>query len=313
MTFLAEKSQAKVPNLLSWRHPQSEALNSVHFVWDFFSIWVPIGFGIYLCEKISLWFYPLTFMIIAHRQISSALMGHEGAHGLLAKWRPFNNFLGRYVFHFPALISHSRYKSLHLLHHRYLGEPHDPDTFLYGGYPQPWRKVASFLLMELISGRSLYYFANYFTDIPMMVRMILGVKYSRDPHNEKSDFIQYSIFWLVVLILIHSLGVWREFLLYWIVPVVLSIPWIQFQNALEHGAIRPTAESLSRSITHPAVLVALILPKNLNFHFEHHANPHVPHYNLPKYSIFMKENHLVSPKEEFRVGLGASLKHLFSR
>ncbi|MBK7842442.1 MAG: fatty acid desaturase [Bdellovibrionales bacterium] len=313
MMVLPDKSRTKQPNALFVRHPQFEALKTAHFVWDFFSIWVPIGMGIYLSEGISIWFYPLSFMMIAHRQIASALMGHEGAHGLLAKGRSINNFLGRYLFHFPALISHSRYKSLHLLHHRYLGEPHDPDTFLYEGYPQSWRKVVFFLLRELISGRSLYYFANYFTEIPMMIRKMFGIKYSRDPHNGKSDFIQYSIFWLAVLVLIHSLGVWKEFLLYWIVPVVLSIPWIQFQNALEHGAIRLTAKNQSRSISHPALLVALALPKNLNYHFEHHANPHIPHYNLPKYSIFMKESQLVPPEEEFRVGLGSSLKQLFSR
>lgn len=298
---------------VNFRSSRFEKLQTGRFIWDFLSIWIPIGGAYLLSEKVSFWFYPLSLFIIAHRQVANALMGHEGAHGLLAQNRRFNDILARYLFHFPALISHSRYKSLHMLHHRFLGQKHDPDTFLYTGYPM---RIGDFLKISLsryFTGASVYFFANYFTELPKMIRRTLRIKYARDPHNIKSDFLGYCLFWTSALFVIHMTGFWREFLLYWIVPVILSIPWIQFQNALEHGALKLEAQEFSRSILTPYPLVALMLPKNLNCHLEHHLNPHVPHYRLQPFSKYILEGQLISSKEEFRVDLRQVLARLFSK
>lgn len=118
-----------------YRNKDLEKINNWHWLVDLLAICFPIFFSIYICIQYSLWFYPLALLIISQRQVALVALGHEAMHGLLITNRKWNDILGRYICHYPNLVSFSQYKALHLLHHRYIGTQQDPDFYLYNYYP----------------------------------------------------------------------------------------------------------------------------------------------------------------------------------
>jgi fatty acid desaturase len=292
----------------SFKH---EKINSFRFLIDFLTGWIPIFIMIYLSEKISFWFYILALPVIINRQVSLVLLGHEGAHGLLAKNILLNNFLSRYLFHFPGFISHSHYKAIHLLHHRFVGTQRDPDIYLYDKYPMSFLNWMKTTIKSYLNGSIFYYFVNYFTELADQFRRLIGKTSSRDQKIVRSDFFEYIIFWFIAFLTIHHYGLWSQFFIYWIIPVVLSMPYIQFHNVLEHGVMDKEALYSSRTIVGNYFFIEALMPRHLNYHLEHHLNDRIPHYNLSDYSKLLTER-LIDPKTpEFRAGLKTTLLKIF--
>ncbi|MBN8540705.1 MAG: fatty acid desaturase [Deltaproteobacteria bacterium] len=113
--------------VLSWR-----------CVYDITFAWFAIAACWFLVLSISWWLYPLACPIIANRLLALSLIGHEGLHRTVYGNSWANDWLARYFCAFPTLISFSKYRRLHLLHHSSAGCDHcDPDRHLYDFYPRP--------------------------------------------------------------------------------------------------------------------------------------------------------------------------------
>jgi fatty acid desaturase len=262
-----------------------EVVRPWRFWWDWLWTVVPVFGLIYLCEQVSFLFYIPAVYLIGSRIFRLALLGHEGVHGLLFRSSKWNTFVARYLCHFPVMISFSRYRAIHLLHHRFVGEGQDPDGYIYQGYPICFRTWLKRTLVGILIGRALLNFFEYFTEVPVHVRKLFGRPEGRQL-LVKSDFSQYLIFWCVVLLTIIYFEAWYYFALYYLVPAYLLMPFNELSNAYQHGAYSGKAQS--RSQTLPYGLMEFIFPLHLNFHFEHHLNSRVPHYNLPVYSRALK-------------------------
>jgi fatty acid desaturase len=286
-------------NLLSW-----------HFLVDLFAIWLPILIVVFLSEYVSMWLYPFALLIIANRQGACALIGHEATHGLLHKNSWLNENIGRYLFHFPLLISHSRYKNIHLLHHRYVGRIQDPDLPLYQDWPMSPRRFLQRLILDILSLRSYYFFLRYFTELQMYAKILVGLDTSIEPKIVKSDFFGYLLFWTICLTCIGYFGSWYLFLFYWIVPLFLGFPYFVFQNALEHGAAHKHLLH-TRTLVGNRSIIEFLLPNHLNYHLEHHLNPKVPHYRLKQYSQELQKKDLLTPQSD-HVDVIHTLRTLFT-
>ena len=73
----------------------------------------------------------LMVILMGLRMNAFGVILHEGSHGLLAKSRSRNDRLCNWGMAFWTINSVEEYRPTHRLHHRYLGQEHDPDRVFY--------------------------------------------------------------------------------------------------------------------------------------------------------------------------------------
>jgi len=107
---------------------------------------------------------------------------------------------------------------------------------------------------------------------------------------KRSAQLQLSIYAVVF----GTIGRTREgctaLLFWWIVPVLIGYPFVNFFRNLEHADCEITNEinnaiKNTRSVRSNFIIRQLLW--NTNFHAEHHCYPMVPFFNLPKVSELM--------------------------
>lgn len=248
--------------------------------------WLVVATSIYLVERVHVWLYPLAIFVLANRFLALSLYAHEGVHGNISNSVKLNDLLGRYLCAFPTLTSFSRYKNNHLLHHRFLGTFADPDLGLYKDYPETKRTFLLRMLTKTLSGKLIFEFFDYYSDIPNLLRGRVAYK---------SDLLRFLIFHALlfsVLIWFHMLD---GYFWYWIVPLLVCVPYFRFIGALQHAP----APYVSRTVLGPRWLMAMLLPVNINFHATHHLNPGVPQYRLRKLSDELFEHQAEPVRESY--------------
>ena len=277
------------------------------FAWDWSLAVAPVMASITLCERIDFRFYPLAILIHGHSFLRLMNLGHEGIHGLLAPNRKLNDFLSRYLCLFPIFVSHSRFKTLHMLHHRFLNDPLDPDYFQFKMFPARLGAWLRSFTLERLKLRYTRDYVNYFTEIPDRLSKLQGKRGGLA--TIRSDFLAFCFFWTFALTVLALTGLIVPFVIYWILPAMLTLPWIRMVTALQHGGF-PRNHIQSRSVLGRGLLFRFLFPVHLNFHGEHHLNPGVPHYNLPQFAKFVESSEL-EPKP-VRVTLHENFGALFS-
>lgn len=244
--------------------------------------WTIILGSIYFTFKVH-YFYPVAFLIIANRQFANYLVGHEGVHGLVSR-RPFlNSILSKYFCLFPVFVSFETYKMYHLFHHEFLGTNYDPDKKLYDFYPVKRRKFLKNVLAYFFTGQMLLDFAKYFTPFQKMFR-------SRSLKSLlEGEQLEFLFFHLAVFLIIVWNGYVVYFILFWLLPVLLVLPYYYFVSALQHGKIHQLEDpNNSRNIIGNSLIMEILLPCATNFHGVHHQYPNVPFYKLK--NVFVAKN-----------------------
>ena len=85
-----------------------------------------------------LWLYVLLGLFIATRQHALFILFHDAVHGHLARSPRLNDALINVFVGVPAMLPIEIYRPLHMLHHRSVGTPQDPERLLlYAG--QHWQ------------------------------------------------------------------------------------------------------------------------------------------------------------------------------
>jgi fatty acid desaturase len=243
--------------------------------------WLAIGCAISLSEW-HFYFYPLSALVIANRQFALTLLGHEALHKTLLRSAFWNDFAGRYFCHFPLFMSFARYRRKHMLHHGLVGTSADPDLGLYDFYPD--EKIAARILRNFLTLKLFYQFFEYYSDIP-------GFIAGRLPRSDGSafsqnDFGRYMVFQIASIGTLVFCGLGKGLLLYWILPLLVALPYIFVVGGIQHGPLRKNDESKqrSRTVTGPKWIMEMCLPVDINFHGEHHLFPAVPHAHLRRLS-----------------------------
>lgn len=241
--------------------------------------------SIFACSAITLWgswwFYPLALVLIGYQFHKLALLGHEAVHGNLFKNPKINTLVGRYLCHFPVLVSHQRYKYQHLLHHRFLGTEADPDLPFYRSFPAPKAPTLRELLRSGLLGLTVLDFLEYYSGFrfPFLQRRSF-------PVGGAKDSLQLLAYWCGIFSLLIYAHQLHLFLLFWFLPLYFWLPWLQLMNAIQHAPLQVDNSPLgkSRSILTHSLFEKLLFPIHVNYHGEHHLFPWIPHYGLPEVS-----------------------------
>lgn len=244
---------------------------------------------IYICERISFWFYPLAVFILGSQYLTLTLLGHEGVHGLIHKNRFINRTVARYLCYSPFLISHTHYSMNHLRHHRNLGTADDPDVNIYqDAYPSfgNWVKVS---IVNTLNLSLIKQFLGYFNGSIYFLR-------GDYPFKIKTDYFELLVFWLIVVAIVFAFKLQVAFALYWFVPLLVILPWVRLLNSYQHyseeGIISGRAYNI---LFRNSFLKELLFPINIGYHEIHHQRPDIPYYRLPEY--YLKTNNSIPFKE----------------
>lgn len=242
--------------------------------------------------------YLAAVVWIGARQHALAILMHEAAHYRLVPNRTLNDFLGELLLGWPLLISMRAYRWLHFAHHRSPNTRDDPDWMLRLNpdwtFPKTRGDVLKILLKDLLA-------INFRDQLEFFGRYV----YSR---NHKKTWLDFTaiLFFAALITVLTWLGLWTQFLLYWIVPM---LTWLKVALRLrtigEHYGIEYDHTLRQTRTTYPTLLERLLIaPKNIAYHLDHHLYPSVPFYNLPELHRELKQH------EQFRTQ--AHLTHSYA-
>src|SRR6185436_20675342 len=92
------------------------------------------------------WTYLVAFVLVASRQYALLILMHDGFHSLLHPHRRVNDVVGAWCIGAACGSSYWGSRGSHLEHHRKLGDPSDPELFLYSsGPPRAKRGLGAFI------------------------------------------------------------------------------------------------------------------------------------------------------------------------
>jgi fatty acid desaturase len=263
------------------------------------------------------WPHPLVIAAavvgIAGAQHGLAILAHQSAHYRLFATRWLNDLAGK-LCAAPLSVSMLTYRVIHRIHHNHLYEPIDPDLALMAGYPRGraylLRKLAKDLFGLTVVKNYLYFVGKPPTG---------GDAKLDDTSNElrraaRRDrrvvvLLQYSLLGVSIVS-----GVWRWYLLLWILPEVTVLQvLLRLRAVCEHGAPRSTASPLQAARTTLASrwVKWLVFPHDMHFHIEHHLYPSVPHYRLRECHQRLRASGALDGAE-VSPSFGATLRKIFA-
>lgn len=214
----------------------------------------------------SLLMSAMAVLLIGARQQALGVLAHESVHYLVSERRWLNDLCGQLTF-LPIHAELTSYRAFHFLHHATVGTADDPELDLvrFGSfYRQPitlWRLLRHCLYDCCGLGFILY----------------CGFQWDR---------WRMQPFWATIHLLgIVAIGAWCWDTPYWsifctwhLALVTTFWVWLRLQNwsqHQEHGVVT--------SLVHANWLARLlIVPHNIWYHVEHHADPGVPCGYLPQ-------------------------------
>lgn len=243
--------------------------------------WLCIIAAVWLCEHYwSVPLYLLTAVWIGSRLHAFGVLMHDASHYRLFSNRKINDFVGEVLLAWPVLVTLYGYRRNHFGHHRYLNTERDPDWVRKNKLPEyvfpKTRYEIALILLKYLLGIYAYREAKL---------ALFEAKLSKDlPQSlTQARFAFYG----TILISSVYLGVFREMLLYWLVPVFTTFLMLLYIRAVaDHfgnfaGGSHANIYTQSRTTYLSKPEGFLLSPYNINYHIEHHFYPSVPFYNLP--------------------------------
>ncbi len=234
----------------------------------------------------SPWLYPIAVIIVGARMHALAILMHDATHYRFLKNRVWNDRLSNYLTMYPIFTSIEKYRPNHLSHHQHLNTDEDPDWVAkLGNRAFTFPKSKSEFLLSVAS-----YFVLYqgISDAFWFLKRFGG----KGKNAVKEPVAEKIVFYLLMFGAITFFGVWKYYLLYWVVPYFSTFFMFQYiRSVAEHFGELAYENDLNSSRTVKPSLIErfLIAPHNVGYHLEHHLYPGVPYYNLPKLHDMLME------------------------
>jgi fatty acid desaturase len=240
--------------------------------------WVAIILAILLYERLAnLWFLPVVVMWIGARQHALGVLMHEGTHYHLLRNRTANDIVSELFLAWPLFVTMKAYRRTHFAHHRHVNTDRDPDMVRKQNaeweFPQSAGALALLLLKDL-SGWNTYQQLMEAADMSdTSTTPAAGVDYYR---------IARLSYYVVIAALVVYFGLWRELLLFWLLPALTWLKVIlRVRSIAEHYGIANDHVYTQTRTTLPSLLERLfVAPLSINYHLEHHLYPSVPFFRL---------------------------------
>jgi fatty acid desaturase len=194
------------------------------------------------------------------------LLMHDGMHGTLFGTRR-RNWAGSVLLGSTFLMSFSAYRVLHTRHHKFLGDPRDPDD--YHNYIEHPALVWALHFVRLSFGSLLY----------LMAIPILAIKYGTEEERRRI-LIEYGLLLAIYSVLLRFVP-GMILLVAWLIPLLIVGSMTAIRGFTQHGITDATDPYIASRTILPHPLIGFLL-LNENYHLEHHLFPEVPSYHLPE-------------------------------
>ena len=172
------------------------------------------------------------------------LLMHEGMHGVLFASRRWN-WIASVLLGSTFLMSFSAYRVMHLRHHRYLGDPRDPDD--YHNYSRSRPLVWCLHFVRLTFGPLLY----------LCLIPLLALKYGSSAQR-KLVCIEYTLLAAMYSVLL-SVFSYRDLFVVWLVPLLLMGALTAIRGFTQHGITEASDPYLASRTMLPSPIVAFLL------------------------------------------------------
>ena len=232
------------------------------------------------------WPHPLVIaaalVAVAGAQHGLAILAHQSAHYRLYETRWLNDLAGK-LCAWPLSVSMLTYRIIHRIHHNHLYEPIDPDLALMAGYPRGRAYLAKKLLKDLFGITTIKNYLYFFGRPPSGNNGKMDDTSNALRAAARRERMLVIALQAALLGASIALGVWRWYLLLWLLPLVTLLQAIlRLRAVCEHGAARALSSPLTaaRTTIAPAWVRWILYPHHMNYHVEHHLYPSVPHYRL---------------------------------
>lgn len=192
------------------------------------------------------------------------LLMHEGMHGILFARRGWN-WAGSVLLGSTFLMSFTAYRVMHTRHHKYLGDPRDPDD--YHNYARNPALIWALHFLRLTIGSLLY----------LALIPFLALRHGKAGERRRI-LAEYALLLAIYSAMLRFVPL-ATLVVIWLTPLLIVGTLTAIRGFTQHG-ITDAADPYIASRTilpHPAVRFLLL---NENFHLEHHLFPEVPSYNL---------------------------------
>jgi fatty acid desaturase len=250
-------------------------------------LWASVALFITASELAGHWLVTvLAIVLIGSRQLALGFMVHEQAHYAAFRFKG-GDIIANLLAAYPLLVVTSeKYAQVHLSHHQHYFTVNDPDFVRKNGpawtYPKTRGDVIRQILTELL-GLNLVKLIKGKTlgDVTLYQRL------GRIPAWVKPAY------YLTCGLVFTYFGIWLEFLLYWVLPLVTVMQaFLRWAAICEHqyGIEGARPEDTTPLIILPWWQRLLIPDVNFGMHIYHHYFPGVPFCHLPKlHRIFRRE------------------------
>lgn len=260
-------------------------------------------------------------IFIGARQHSLYVLNHDASHGLLFKGTAANKWVATILsnipfFHHPEAWSFTQWRRVHRLHHAHLFTASDPNYVerqLQGEASSPIsrsRLVAELLKAPLVALRGFliarqdHVEADGRTfrkrDVNHLVTLVR--RHPNDPEMRRERVVMLVGFG-AVLGAVAALGAWRDFLVFWCLPLYTTYPMIlRLMDLTEHRWSDKSGKVTGNTVSTKANFIEhwLISDLNRGLHREHHLDATVPCYRLSKFSRKLQaEGVLDRPRSSF--------------
>lgn len=234
-------------------------------------------------------------VVVASRQQALATLMHEAAHYRLFASRALNDTVSDLFCALPLGLVTARYRTTHLQHHVEPLGANDPDWTIMQANPREWGwpKTAPArdraLLRDAVGLGILAFMQQWKAWLPQTNHF--GAEKTPEPFT-RGTRLRIYLFYAVILLLAFGFGLWREILLYWLLPLAtIGHVFFHIRTISEHMGCGPGAGmGYTRNVEAPLVERLLISPLNVGHHLTHHIFPGVPWYNLPKLTRLLHDD-----------------------
>jgi fatty acid desaturase len=227
------------------------------------------------------WSFLAAFVFVASRQYALLILLHDAFHALLHPNRRVNDLLGGLTLGAPCGSAYWPSRSVHLEHHRCLGEADDPELFLHSAGPPREKRALPRLLwhfLRLVLGDQALHThlgSKASANASLMTRL----------RRVARGMIPVVIAQLALVMLFVIAGSWSTYLTLWVLPLLtLPVLFNGIRAFCDHANVTDEPGGKDhRLVTYRSSPPErfFIAPFHMNYHAEHHLFPYVPHYRLP--------------------------------
>lgn len=242
------------------------------------------------------WLYIPAAAIIAAKQQALGIIMHDATHYRLFTARWANEYISNFLCAFPLGMSTQGYRGEHLEHHLATNTPEDPYYRMFQSNTMwQWPKTRWQAFRQLLGDVSGWHSLSSMKVLRRWMPINQFLLHRNDPklaRRVKIDVLCSITFWAAMVTLFSYFGVWKYFLLLWVVPnATFYVLYMRIRWIAEHPYDQQADLSDStRHVRGTWLERYTIAPLNINYHIAHHLFPAVPLYNLPRVHARLMEN-----------------------